>query len=83
MFSENFCPMWGRTNFFGVGQKFSENFCPRTKVFIPWDKNFLKNFILGHFFSRTKIPVTVVRPLISVYRALTPLRENKCLATRD
>ena len=51
--------MWGRTNFIRVGQKFSEkivlgqkfseNFCPRTKNFIPWDKNFVKIFILGHF----------------------------------
>ena len=50
MFSENFCPMWGRTNFLGVGQKFSENFCPRTKIFIPWDKNFFEKFYPRTFF---------------------------------
>ena len=32
-----------------MGQKFSEKFCPRAKIFIPWDENFLKIFILGHF----------------------------------
>ena len=31
------------------GRKFSENFCPRTKF-----------FVLGQFFSRTKIPMTGV-----------------------
>ena len=44
--------------YFVLGQNISENFCPRTKIFIPWDKNFLKNFILGQFFNGTKIPVT-------------------------
>jgi len=34
-FSENFCPMWDRTNFIWVGQNFSENFYPRTKNIIP------------------------------------------------
>ena len=83
-FSEIFCPMWGRTNFIWVGQNFSENYCPmtkifspRTKIFIPWDKNFLKIFILGQFFSRTKIPVTVHtnRPIIYVYHC----RKPKCI----
>ena len=32
---------------FVLGQNFSEIFCPRTKI-----------FILGHYFSRAKIPVT-------------------------
>ena len=30
-FTEIFCPMWSRTNFIWIKQKFSENYCPRTK----------------------------------------------------
>ena len=52
-------------NFFRLGQKFKNfilgqffYFCPRSKIFIRWDKNFLKIFILGQFFGRTKILMT-------------------------
>ena len=36
---------------FVLGQNFLEIFCSMTKIFIPWDKNFLKIFILGYFLA--------------------------------
>ena len=88
-FSEIFCPMWGRTNFIWVGQKFSENYCPRTKFFrkflsqdkkfYPIEQKFSEIFILGQFFSRTKIPVKILLSMTNLKERSTNLKKRSTI----